>query len=537
MKPLFPSLSRSTTPAAVYANRFIIAITVTLACVLELVDTSIVNVAVPHMMGNLGASLDEITWVSIGYVVANVIVLPISGFLSHLFGRRNYFLLSISLFTVASFACGNSASLGALVFWRIVQGLGGGGLISTAQATLFETFPREQAAVGMSIFGMGIMTGPMLGPTLGGWLTDQYSWPWIFYINIPLGLIALVSTAFYVPDSQYRKQIERIDYLGLLLMILGVGALQLFLERGDRFEWFDSTQITVYALVAFAALGAFFIHELECEHPIVDVRLCRDQQYSAGLVMTFVLGAALFSTVFVFPVYVQSLMGYTAWQTGLLLLPSAMASALTMPLMARLMAKGVSARLIIMTGAGLFLYSMWGHYHFTTQSGTADFLWPLIVRGFGLGMIFMPLNTLTMANISPILRAEASGLYNLTRQLGGSVGIAVSATLIAHFGSIKRAALNDHVVSNSALVAERLALLKGRVLSTGVPDALASLKATALLNSQIVKQAQMLSFAQLFLMFGLGMLLVLPLLVFMRAQIFGRKGPGASGAAPAADLH
>jgi DHA2 family multidrug resistance protein len=194
MKPILPGLSRSTSASEIHANRFIIAMTVTLGCVLELVDTSIVNVAIPHMMGTLGASLDEITWVSIGYVVANVIVMPISGFLSHVFGRRNYFILSILLFTVSSFACGSASSLGALVFWRIVQGLGGGGLIATAQTTIFEVFPRKEIATGMAIFGMGIMTGPMLGPTLGGWLTDEYSWPWIFYINLPLGVIALLLT-------------------------------------------------------------------------------------------------------------------------------------------------------------------------------------------------------------------------------------------------------------------------------------------------------------------------------------------------------
>lgn len=526
MKTLFPGLQRSNTPEAVYAHRYIIAITVTLACVLELVDTSIVNVAVPHMMGNLGASLDEITWVSIGYVVANVIVLPISGFLSHLCGRRNYLLFSVALFTCASFACGSATSLGALVFWRIVQGLGGGGLIATAQATLFETFPREQAAVGMSIFGMGIMTGPMLGPTLGGWLTDQYSWPWIFYINLPLGLIALGLIVLYVPDSQYRKRIEKIDYPGLLLMSIGIGALQLLLERGERLDWFDSVQITAYALTAFVALGMFIIHELECEHPVVDLRLCRDLQYSAGLVMTFALGAALFSTVFIFPVYVQSLMGYTAWQTGLLLLPSALASAMTMPLMARLMARGVSARIIITTGVCLFLYSMWDHYHFTTQSGTLDFLWPLIVRGFGLGMIFMPLNTLTMARVDPRMRAEASGFYNLTRQLGGSVGIALSATLITRFSNTRFSALSEHLVSSSGFVAERLALLKGRMLSLGVPERLAEMKAVAVLNSQVVKQAQMLSYTQLFLLFGLAMLLVIPFLGFMRTRSLGRGKPG-----------
>jgi len=533
---MFPSLSRSSTPEDIYANRYIIAVTVTLACVLEMVDSSIVNVAVPHMMGTLGASLDEITWVSIAYVVANVIVLPISGFLSNIFGRRNYLLLSIALFALSSFACGSSTSLGSLVFWRIVQGLGGGGLVATSQSTLFETFPREEAAMGMSIFGMGVMTGPMLGPTLGGWLTDQYSWPWIFYINLPLGLIALMLTLVYVPDSIFRRRIEKIDYRGLLMMSIGIGALQLFLERGERLDWLDSTEITVYAVLALIALGAFVIHELETGHPIVDLNLCRDAQYSSGLVMTFLLGFALFSTTFIFPVYLQTLMGYTAQQTGILLLPTALASAFTMPAMARLMARGVSARLIIVTGILLFLYSMWGHYHFTTESGSSDFVWPLIIRGLGLGMIFMPLNTLTMANIDPHVRADATGLYNLTRQLGGSVGIAVSAMMITRLGSIKRVALNDYIVGNSATVVQRLALLKERLLSVGTPESLADLKAIALMNMQIGKQAQMLSFAHLFLLFGLCMLLVVPLLWLMKTQRMGRS-PSQATSATSSPLH
>ncbi|SFN23791.1 MFS transporter, DHA2 family, multidrug resistance protein [Formivibrio citricus] len=518
MNPILPGLSRSTTPDEIRTNRYIIALTVTLGCVLELVDTSIVNVAIPHMMGTLGASLDEITWVSIGYVVANVIVLPISGFLSHVFGRRNYFILSILLFTFASFACGSSTSLGALVFWRIVQGLGGGGLIATAQVTIMDVFPRKEVATGMAVFGMGIMTGPMLGPTLGGWLTDEYSWPWIFYINLPLGILALLFTLVYVPEALHRRKIEKIDYIGLLMMAAGIGALQLMLERGERLDWFESGEIVAYAVTSILALGAFVIRQLESEHPLVDFRICRDIQYSSGLLFTFLLGASLFSTVFVFPVYVQTLMGYTAWQTGLLILPSAMASGIAMPVAAKAMERGVSARGIIVAGILVFVYSMWGHYHFTTESGVSDFLLPLIIRGLGLGMIFMPLNALTMASIPPQTRADASGLYNLTRQLGGSVGIAASATLITTLGNIKYAALNEHLAGNNALALERLALLKSRLLSLGTPDALADLKSMAILGSQIARQAQMLSFSHLFLLFGLGMVLVLPLLLFMNKE-------------------
>ncbi|WP_051258882.1 DHA2 family efflux MFS transporter permease subunit [Chitinibacter tainanensis] len=513
MKAILPGLSRSTDDASIHQHRYIIALTVTLACVLELLDTSIVNVAIPHMMGTLGATLDEITWVSIGYVVANVIVLPISGFLGNLFGRRNYLVLSIGLFIVASIACGNSSSLPEMVFWRIVQGLGGGGLIATAQTTLFEVFPSKEMGSAMAIFGMGIMLGPMLGPTVGGWLTDQYSWPWIFYINLPLGLAALLLTLIYVPESKLRKAVTHIDFVGLALMAGGIAALQLLLERGERLEWFDSWEIVIYSVTSIAALGAFIIRQLEHRHPLVDLRVCQDVQFSAGLVITFLLGGALFSTVFIFPVYVQTLMGYTAWQTGLLILPSALASGLTMPISAKLVAKGMPPRILISLGASIFLGSMWLHHGFTTQSGVGDFMGPLILRGIGLGMIFMPLNSLTMANLQPSQIGSATGLYNLTRQLGGSVGIALSATFSTKLMQMHGAALLEHLGGFAAL--ERLAQLKARLISTGTPAAGADTLSQLLLQQTVNKQALMLAYDQLFLLFGIAMICVLPLLLLM----------------------
>ncbi|MFC4161661.1 DHA2 family efflux MFS transporter permease subunit [Chitinimonas lacunae] len=518
MKPLLPALSRSRDDTSIHANRRIIAVVVTLACVLELLDTSIVNVAVPHMMGTLGATLDEITWVSIGYVVANVIVLPISGFLANQLGRRNYFAGSILLFTMASWACGNADSLGSLVFWRIVQGLGGGGLIATAQATLFEVFPAKEMASAMAIFGIGIMFGPSLGPTVGGWLTETYSWPWIFYINLPLGAAALLLALLYVPDSRHRRVVRQVDYPGLLLLALGIGALQLMLERGEKLDWFESAEILSYAVTSVVSLGFFIVRQLEIRHPIVNLHILRDTQFSAGLVFTFLLGAALFSTVFLFPVYAQTLMGYNAMQTGFLILPSAIAAGVAMPIASKLIARGVPARLLIVTGALLFLYSMWGHHLFTTASGSEDFFWPLLQRGFGLGLVFMPLNNLTLANIPAPTIPDATGLYNLVRQLGGSVGIALSATLLSQFEAGKRAALMAHVVNDNPASSERLALLESLFNHHGDLGALAALKARALLDLQINKQAMMLAFSDLFMGFGIAICLMLPLLMLMKKQ-------------------
>jgi len=525
VKPLLPGLRRVESDAEIHANRFLIAFTVTLASVMELVDTSIVNVAIPHMMGSLGATLDEIAWVSTGYVVANVIVLPISGWLANWFGRRNYLALSIMLFIAASMFCGAASSLEGLVFWRIVQGLGGGGLISTAQSTLYEVFPRKEAGTAMAIFGLGIMVGPMLGPTLGGWLTDAYSWPWIFYINLPLGLLALFATLVLVPDSKYGKRAEKVDALGFLLLAVGIGCLQTMLERGEKLDWFASREIISLSIVSFFALVAFVVQELRHEHPVVEIRILHDMQFAAALVFTFLLGGALFSVVFVFPVYAQTLLGFTAWETGMVILPGAIASGVTMAVMGRLTGSTkLDLRLFVVIGALVFGYSMWQHSLFTVQSGWDEFLPAMIYRGIGLGMVFIPLNNLALGNLPPEDVSNGSGLYNLTRQLGGSVGIASAATLYAQFQQSNRGELIRHVSEFSAATTERLAHLKALVIAHGTPTAQAQAKALRLLDGMVAKQASMLAFERLFLLFGIALLLALPLLLLMPRGRFARGG-------------
>ncbi|MBI3523271.1 MAG: DHA2 family efflux MFS transporter permease subunit [Betaproteobacteria bacterium] len=525
MKPLLPALRRCQSDAEIYAHRYLIAITVTLASVLELLDTSIVIVAIPHMMGTLGATLDEIAWVSTGYVIANVIVMPISGWLSNYIGRRNYFALSILLFTGSSVLCGNATTLEGLVFWRIIQGLGGGGLISTAQATLYETFPPRESGTSMAIFGLGIMVGPMLGPTLGGWITDAMSWPWIFYINLPLGILALLLALMYVPDSKYGKRAEQVDGIGFLLLAVAIGCLQAMLERGEKLDWFASREIVTYAVASAVAMILFVRQELAHEHPIVDLRILGDVQFSLALVFTLLLGGALFSTIFVFPVYLQTLLGFTALETGLVILPGAIASGVSMALMGKLTAATrVDLRLFVVAGAMVFGYSMWLHSQFTTQSGVDDFFWPMILRGIGLGMVFIPLNNLALGNLRPQQVAAGSGLYNLTRQLGGSIGIAVSATLFQQFQEKNRGEILNHVSQFSHQATARLEQFKALAISHGTPETLARGKALWLLNGEIAKQAAMLSFERLFLWFGVALFAALPLLLLMERGKFARGG-------------
>lgn len=530
MRPFFPSLSRVTSPEEIHAHRYWIAVTVTLAAMLELLDTSIVNVAIPHMMGTFGATIDEIAWVSTGYVVANVIVLPISGWLSNFCGRRNYFVLSILVFTLSSFFCGNATSLGGLVFWRIIQGFGGGGLIATANATLYEVFTPKEAAQSIAIFGLGIMVGPTLGPTVGGWITDTYAWPWIFYINLPLGALALVAALMVVPESRYGQRASRVDWQGLLLLAAGIGCLQILLERGERQDWFESREIVAYALTSSGALIVFIWHELRCEHPIVDLHILRDTQFSISLIFTFLLGAAMYSTVFILPVYLQTLLGYNAWETGMVILPGAISSGVTMAMMGKIVTTyRIDLRLFIVMGAAIFGWSMWQHGQFTTLSGEGDFFWPLVWRGVGLGMIFIPLNNLSFANLQLQHIANGSGFYNLTRQLGGSVGIAASATAFVQLQVIMRGELLHHVSRYSPETIERLAKLKALFLSHGVPSTLADQKAIFVLNQQVAKQAAMLSFERLFLCFGIALLIALPLMLFMRRTQFSRSGVPVEG--------
>ena len=517
MSAALASPGRPVAVADPYANRYLIALTVTLASVLELVDTSIVNVAIPHMMGSLGATLDEIAWVSTGYIVANVIVLPITGWLSDVFGRRRYFAGSIALFTLASFFCGNAHTLTELVVWRIIQGLGGGALLSTSQAILYEVFPPAEYGTAMAIFGMGVMVGPTLGPTLGGYITDAYSWPWIFYINVPLGMLAFVLTLSYVKDSRYARRPGRIDLIGLALLAIGIGSLQTMLERGERLDWFQSRQVVAFGLTSAMSLVGFVWHELHTEHPVVDLRILKSRQLAAGVAFGGALGTCLYATVFVLPVYLQQVLGFTANQTGLVILPGAIASAVTMALTGRFLARR-DPRPFVLLGVLLFTLAMWQWSHFTTASGYDDFFWPLIVRGIGLGLVFVPITNLALADLPMDRLPNGTGLFNLWRQLGGSLGIAISATLVSRLTTQYRGDMLRHVSGDDPLTRLRLDGIGHALIARGVPPARASQAAVAVLERQVDRQATMLAFEHIFLLFGLAFILALPMLLFMNRR-------------------
>jgi DHA2 family multidrug resistance protein len=500
-----------------YKYKYLIGIAVTMAAMLELIDTSIVNVAIPHMMGNLGATLDEISWVSVGYIIANVIVIPMSSWLSAYFGRRRYLTGSILLFVVASMFCGASTTLAQLVFWRVVQGVGGGALLSTAQSTLWEAFPPEEVGIGQAMFGVGVMVGPTLGPTLGGYIVDTWNWPWIFYINLPLGLIAAALVWSYVRDSVHQERSERVDWLGIFLMTVAVGSLQWMLERGERYDWFESPFVTALGAISLVSFVWLVWHELRIDEPVIDFHVLRSRQLATGVVMGALLGFALFGSVFILPVFLQTLHGYTANQTGMVILPGAIASAVTMAVLGKRLRSIPDGRPVIVVGAALFMLCMWKLGTLTLDSGQSDVFWPLVLRGVGLGLIFLPLNAISLAELSPRDLAQGTGLFNLMRQLGGSLGIAVIATMLGRFTKAKKAMLGEHLTVTGSDALARLDGITHALIAKGTNAVLAKQQALMVMDRMVSAQASVLAFSRLYLISGLALVIVLPLMLFWRS--------------------
>jgi DHA2 family multidrug resistance protein len=504
------------------ARKWIITITVILASIIELIDTSIVNVALPQMMGNLGATLDEVAWVVTAYVVANVIVIPMTGWLSALFGRRNYFAGSIVLFTVASFFCGHATGIWELVAFRFVQGAGGGALLSTSQSILVETFPPEELGLANGLFGLGVVVGPTIGPTLGGWITDNYNWPWIFYVNIPIGIVAAFLTLTFIHDPKEKHHLGRVDWWGIALLVLGIGSLQIVLERGERDDWFSATYITVLAVTAAIGLVGFVWRELAAEHPVVNLRVLKDRSLAVGTLFTFILGFGLYSSVFIFPVFIQNLLGFTAMQTGLILLPGGLATAVMMPVVGKALQRGFPAQL--MNALGFVSFFVFTHMlsKSTLESGRADFFWPLIFRGIGLGLLFVPLTTLALSNLRGRDIPQGAGLTNMMRQLGGSFGIALIATYIEHRSATHRLNLLTHVSVYDFALRQRLAGITAAIAGRGSPIAEAKRQATAAIEGIVVRQTFLLTYMDAFRIVGVFFLLCIPLLLLFKR---GKRKP------------
>lgn len=507
-------------------RRILIVVSVMLAVLLEIIDTSIVNVALPSMMGNLGASLDEIDWVITGYIISNVIVIPMTGWMAARFGRKRYFTTSILVFTTASLFCGTSGSVSQLVTWRIVQGLGGGALLATSQAILIESFPPSKQGVGQAIFGVGAMIGPSLGPTLGGWLTDNYSWHWIFLINVPLGLVAAALCATQLSDPAHLAEQRRtkVDWPGIALLIVGIGSLQTLLERGNREGWFASDWITALAVTAGVALVALVWRELATDQPIIDLRILKRRSLSTGCGLGMLMGVGLYGSIFLFPVYTQSLLRWSAWDSGLAILPSSIATALVMAVVGRIV-WNVGPRVILGSGMLIMIAALLGMSHWTLAAGWDQLLGPQILRGIAMGAMFVPLSTATLRSLPPREVAQGAGLYNLFRQLGGSFGIAILTTALDHRALVHRTGLAAHVGPLDPVAAGKLDAIAHGLVLRGVDPFSARSAAAAFLDHLLNAQASLQAFQDAYL--GLAVLFVcaLPLAFGVARHAPGKYAP------------
>ncbi len=459
-----------TVPAAAARSRreMLISITVMLGMIMAIIDATIVNVALATIAGNLGASLDDVAWVATGYILASIITMPLNGWLTAYFGRKTYYAGCIAIFTIASVLCGTATSVWQLVFYRILQGFGGGALQPTAQAILFETFPPNRRGSAMALFGIGVMAGPALGPIVGGYIVDNATWPLIFFINLPIGIAAFVMTLAYVPDPHYlQKPKTGLDVLGLALLSAGLGSLQYVLERGQHDDWWSSNTIVALSCVAAVTLPWFLIRMVRSRYPLVELQSFRFRGFTVGNVLLCVVGFGLFGTSLIMPLFFQTIMGMTAYGTGLALLPGALATAVAMPIVPRLM-RIVDVRWLLTAGALLFAWSCWALGGLNDVAGYWDVFWPRLVQGAGLGLLFVPVTTAMLAEIPRNELASATGVSMLVRQLGGSLGIAILTTLLARETAVAWSALAagvTHAYGQSVQTLTNLVALNSTVIA------------------------------------------------------------------------
>ncbi len=505
-------------------NKWLITVTVMLPTIMEIIDTSVANVALPHMQGSLNAGTDEITWVLTSYLVSNAVILPMTGWLSRLFGRKRFLMTCIVLFTIASFLCGAAPNLTFLIIFRIVQGAAGGALIPNSQAILMETFPPKEQGMAMAIFGIGAMFGPIIGPALGGWVTDQLNWRWIFYINIPIGIIAMIMAWYFLFDPPYLKRTGKmtIDYWGLALLTLGLGSLQVVLDKGQQEDWFASAFITFFALVSIVSLVLLVFIELRHAQPIVNLRLFKKVAFSAGNFLMFIFGFCLYSAIMLIPLFLQTLMGYDATLAGMVLAPGGIATLITMPFVGAALQR-IDGRWIVFTGLCISASAMFIMQGFTLQAAYWDFVWPRVVLGFGLGMIFVPLTTVTLTVIQKEEMGNATGLFNLLRNIGGSVGIAISATLLARFSQFYQNNLVAHVDPYNPAARAKIEALTQAAIARGIDPVTAGKIALATVYRLVQQQSGMLAYNRIFWILGVAFLAVIPFLLLL-----GRGKPGGA---------
>ncbi|WP_234110601.1 DHA2 family efflux MFS transporter permease subunit [Chryseobacterium sp. R2A-55] len=503
------------------ARRVIITITAILCALLEIVDSTIVNVALNEMKGNLGATLSEVGWVITAYAIGNVIIVPMTSWLSQQFGRRNYFAASIIIFTIFSFLCGNATNIWELVFFRLMQGIGGGALLVTSQTIITESYPIEKRSMAQAIYGLGVIIGPTLGPPLGGYIVDNYSWPYIFYINIPIGIAATLMTLQFVrsPKFSEKRKVKDVDWLGIGLLAIFVGSLQYILEKGHEEDWFDSKVIIFLTATAVIGFILFLWRELTFRYPIVELRVLKNGNLRIGTVMSFILGFGLYGSTFIIPLYTQSIMGWTALQSGALMIPAALTTAFMMPIIGRLLTRGAKQQILVSLGLLIFfIYSFWGYKILTPDTGKSDFFWMLIVRGAGLGLLFIPITSLALSTLKGQEIGQGAAFTGMMRQLGGSFGIAAITTFIANQTVLHRANLDAHLDMNDFNVQQRIAGLKASFQAKGLTPDAALQSAYKIMDLSVLKQATVLSYMDVFLYLGILFLICIPFVLFVKEK-------------------
>ena len=507
------------------ANKRLVTVSITFGTLMGAIDSSIVNVAMPHIRGSVGATVQEITWISTGYVVAQVVVMPLTAFLGRLFGQKNVYMFCLALFLLGSILCGLSTSLPMLIAFRVIQGLGAGALQPTEQAILRQTFSAKEQGMAMALFGMAVMLGPAIGPTLGGYLVDHYPWPWIFYINVPVGILGLYMVASFVPEPEdiraynraiAEKQRQHMDWAGIGLLTLGLAALQYVLEEGQTNDWFESREIVLITFIAVFAIAGFVVRELTAEVPAVNLSLFKDPVFLSGTLIGALMFAMLMANMFLLPVFMQELLGFTATQSGFALMPRVAVMMLVTPIVGRLY-NVVSPRVIIGVGVLFFVVGAYMMSHFTLDTSRTGIIGAIAVQGVGFSCLFAPLATVALGNIPRHKMADATGLNSLFRQVGGSIGLAVFVTMLSRYGVASRAALAADVIPTRIEATSRMQMLQMGFQSRGMDAVHAQESALRAITGIVARESMVMAFDKIFLLAGILFLGVLPLLVFLRS--------------------
>jgi DHA2 family multidrug resistance protein len=500
-----------------HVNPWIVTISVMLATFMEVLDTTVVNVSIPHISGNLSATYEEGTWVVTSYLVANAIVLPMSGWLASYFGRRKMLLFCVAGFTLASLLCGTATSLTQLIVFRVFQGLAGGGLQPLAQAILFETFPKEKHGQAMAAYALGIIVAPIVGPTLGGWITDNYTWRWIFYLNIPVGIFSLGMMARFIHDPSYLK-LKRdagVDLWGIGLLALGLGSLQILLDTGQRKDWLGSRDIRIEALLCVAGLLAFVWREFTVAHPIVDLRALKDRSFAVGVCLMSAVGFCLYASMVLLPQYLETLLNYPSMQAGLALSPRGLGSLLLTFIVGAIAAR-MDVRKLLVGGFAVAAGTMFMLAGLNLNAGYWDIFWPQVLQGGAMACMFIPLSAAAMSHVPRERMGNATSIFNLMRNIGGSVGIAVMTTLLARRQQFHQNRLIEHILPGRPRTYELLHQFTGFFILKGSDPATASRQALGALYGMVRQQAAMLSFVEAFKVMGLVFLVMIPMVILLK---------------------